>query len=231
MVLDGVEAKGAGVNPLNEYFDAVVVLGSREHRPDRAALIAAELDKYGVAYHWFEAHWKPVNHLGKPSANLGCTSSHRSILGAICLAGWQRTLILEDDNTFIHDGWEEMFSGMIGEVPPDFDFLFLGGSFAEDPVKRISESVVQTRGMMTTSSMAVSLGLARRAAPHLTGDVGIDVLYHPYQREGRSYLFDPRLCVQRKGLSDIQGIETDGSQSMLDPHHLARLDAGEQTCI
>lgn len=219
-------------NPLNEYFDKVIVIASKEHRPDRYALITEELARYGVEYQIFNAHWRPISHLGTESGNMGCTSSHRSVLGAICLAEWPRTLILEDDCTFVDSQWPEMFSAMIGEVPTNWKFLFLGASFAEDPKRRVSGSVIETNGLMTTSSYGITLETARKVAPYVGGDTGIDALYHGFQREGGCFLLDPRLAVQRAGLSNIQGIVIDPSQSMLDTAHLTRLDArGGDDCI
>lgn len=213
------------MNILNEYFDQVIWIGSQEHRPDRAFLMRAQLAKWDIDALYFNGHWKPIDHLGKENANFGCTSSHRSVLGYICLAGFERTLVLEDDCLFVDDQWPEMFAEMVKEVPADWDFLFLGASYAEDPKYRVSGSVIRTNGLMTTSSFGITLAQARKMAPYIGGEAAIDTLYQKYQREGKSFIFDPRICVQRAGLSNIQGIEIDPGQSMLDRSHLERLDA------
>lgn len=148
------------MNPLNRYFDKVIWIGSKEHRPDRAAEMEAELAKWGIEALYFSAHWKPEN-----SGNWGCSASHRSVLGLICAMGWARTLILEDDNAFVDSQWPEMFSEMVLEVPDDWQFLFLGGGYAEDPKRRVSGSVIQTNAMMTTSSYGITLEMAPALRP------------------------------------------------------------------
>jgi GR25 family glycosyltransferase involved in LPS biosynthesis len=209
---------------LNSYFDAVIWIGSREHRPDRADLLEAQLERYGIEATHFNAHWKPLDHLGNPSGNMGCTASHRGVLELICHNEWWRTLILEDDAMFVSDDWPDQFDAMIREVPDDWAFLFLGASYAEAPKRRVSGSVIQANGLMTTSSYGITYEMARLMAPHISGIGPIDSLYQGWQRAYPTYILDPRLCVQRPGYSDLQDRESDNSQSMLDRAHVDRLD-------
>lgn len=210
------------MNILNRYFDQVVWIGSKEHRPDRYAEMEAELKKWGIEARHFNAHWKPGG-----SGNWGCSASHRSVLGLICAMEWRRTLILEDDNTFVDSSWPEMFEAVIPEIPDDWAFLFIGGGYAEDPKRRINGSVIQTNAMMTTSSYGISLAMARHCAPFVGGNSGIDSQYHAAQREFPSYCLDPRLCVQRDSWSDLADNFSRNHNSMLDRAHVDRLDAGE----
>jgi GR25 family glycosyltransferase involved in LPS biosynthesis len=201
---------------LNTYFDKIFWIGST-HRPDKEAAILAQLSGLGVQAQKFEAHWKPVS--DRPSGNFGCTSSHRGVLEHICQnPHWRRTLILEDDAMFM-EGFGDKFHTAISDAPLLWDFLFLGGSYAETPKKRFNKHWIQTNGLMTTSSYGITCEMARKMAPHISGDVGIDSLYHQFQRDNLCYMMTPRLVVQRPSYSDIQERDCDNSMSMLDSRH------------
>jgi GR25 family glycosyltransferase involved in LPS biosynthesis len=206
------------MHTLNSVFDKIIWIGS-EHRPDRAEQMTAQLKKFGITAEHFEAHWKPIDHTGKPSGNFGCTSSHRGVLELICHNRWQRTLILEDDATFVDDSWPEQFDALIEEVPIDWCFLFLGCGYAEPPIKRVSEGIIRSGALLTTSSYAITFEMARRIAPHIYGIGPIDNLMHEWQRKYPCYVFNPRIMVQRPSFSDLQDRMSDNSVSMLDRKH------------
>lgn len=203
---------------LNDYFDHVVWIGSI-HRPDRAAAMEAQLAKFKIVAERFEAHWKPIDHTGKPSGNFGCTSSHRGVLELICHHGWKRTLVLEDDAAFVDDSWPEQFDAMIREVPDDWDWLFLGAGYAENPIARVNGSVIRAGRLLTTSSYGITLAMARKIAPHVYGTGPVDSLFGGWQREAKTYVFSPRLMIQADGMSDLTGQYSRNSNSMLDTHH------------
>lgn len=203
---------------LNSFFDRVYWVGS-VNRPDRAALMEEQLAHYGIVAERFEAVWKPVDHLGKPNGNMGCTASHRAVLDLIVRHGWRQALVLEDDAQFIEDTWPEQFDAMIGEVPDDWQMLFLGAGYAEDPIARVSGSVIRAGALMTTSSYGIRLEMARRMAPHISGIGPIDSLYHDWQRKFPTYIFSPRLMDQRPGYSDLCERENDSGPSMRDTAH------------
>lgn len=203
---------------LNDYFQKIIWIGS-VNRPDRAAAMETQLAKFKITAERFEAHWKPVDHTGKASGNFGCTASHRGVLELICHFKWPRTLVLEDDAAFVEDSWPEQFESMIGEVPADWDFLFLGAGYAEDPIARVSGSVIRAGRLLTTSSYGITLAMARKIAPHISGVGPIDSLYGGWQREAKTYVFSPRLMIQADGMSDLTGQYSRNSNSMLDTHH------------
>ncbi len=207
---------------LNSFFDKVLWIGS-VHRPDRAELMEAQFARFKIKAERFEAVWKPIDHLGKPNGNLGCTSSHRGVLDLICRRRWDKTLVLEDDAQFVDDSWPEQFDAMVPEVPDDWQFFFLGAGYAEDPIARVSGSVIRAGALMTTSSYGIRLTMARRMAPHISGIGPIDSLYHQWQRKYPTYIFSPRLMVQRPGWSDLQECESNNAMSMLDRAHEERL--------
>lgn len=208
---------------INTFFDRVIWIGSPGKRPDRAGEMLRQLHKFGIEATRFEAHWKPIDHLGKPNGNLGCTSSHRGVLELICHHRWESTLVLEDDAQFVDDSWPEQFDAMVREVPKDWQFLFLGAGYAEDPIARVSDAVIRAGALMTTSSYGIRYEMARRMAPHISGIGPIDSLYHGWQRKYPTYIFSPRLMVQRAGYSDLQECDSNNGMSMLDRAHEERL--------
>ncbi len=213
------------MNPINDYFDKVIWINA-DARADRHGRMWGQLALLGIEAVRFRAHWKPIDHNGRQSSNMGCTASHRGVLELICHNGWDRTLVLEDDNVFL-ENFMSRFEEFVRQVPDKWDFLFLGGSYAENPKGRLTQNVVHTNGLMTTSSYGISLEMARKMAPHISGCVGIDTLYHDFQRKGTCLMFTPRLCVQGAGYSDIQDREADHSMSMLDERHECMLLNGQ----
>lgn len=203
---------------LNDYFDRVIWIGS-VNRPDRAAQMEAQLAKFKIVAERFEAHWKPIDHLGNPNGNFGCTSSHRGVLELIAHNRWARTLVLEDDAAFVDDSWPEQFDAIIREVPADMAFLFLGCGYAEKPIARVSDGIIRSGGLMTTSSYGITHEMARRMAPFIAGIGPVDSLFQEWQRKFPCYVFNPRIMVQRPSFSDLQEKMSDNSVSMLDRAH------------
>lgn len=202
---------------IEEYFDHIVLI-NLERRKDRLAESLQQFHKLGinlgeVSVILFTGHDMPGD------GNRGCTASHRGVLELICHHRWQRTLILEDDFHVVHDDCQERFGAMIGEVPNDWDMLYLGGHYGEKPRERVSPHVIRINHMKTTSSYAVTLEQARRMAPHIYGVGPIDELYLKCHMENNCYIFDPRLMIQRPGFSDLQGHVMDNGGCMSDMRH------------
>jgi hypothetical protein len=110
---------------------------------------------------------------------------------------------------------------MIPEVPDDWQMLYLGGHYAENPQSRVSPHVIRINQMKTTSSYAVTLDAARVMAPFIHGAIPIDELYADFNRNLRSYIFQPRLMIQADGYSDLQQHWMSNEGCMTDPHHEA----------
>lgn len=200
---------------IEEYFDRVVLI-NMERRRDRLEECGREFEKLGFGNEtvtMFRGHDMPGD------GNRGCTASHRGVLELICHHGWERTLVLEDDFGVVHADAQERFAGMIGDVPADWEMLYLGGHYAEKPIARVSPNVVRCGHMKTTSSYGITLECARRLAPWICGVGPIDELYAATHQAGRTYIFQPRLMVQRAGFSDLQGHWMDNSGCMLDGRH------------
>lgn len=200
---------------LQEYFDRIVLIHLKR-RVDRWEECLVQLRKGGIGLEEvtvFEGHDMPGD------GNRGCTASHRGVLELIGHHGWERTLILEDDFHVEHEDMQERFGSMIGDVPDDWEMLYLGGHYGEKPIARVSSHVIRCSRMLTTSSYAVTREFARRMAPWVCGIGPIDTLYYATHMEGRCYIFQPRLMVQRAGVSDLQCHYMDNGGCMRDTAH------------
>lgn len=204
---------------LNTYFDKILVI-NRAARMDRLANVRRQCEKFGITLERFEAHDMADCLVdGKPNGNFACTASHRGVLELICHHRWQRTLILEDDFQIVDESFPEMFDSMIGEVPDDWDFLFLGGGYGEAPIARVNGSVIRAGRMLTTSSYGITYAMARKIAPNLFGVGPVDSAISGWHREAKTYVLSPRLMVQADGMSDLTGEYSRNKNSMLDTHH------------
>lgn len=160
-----------------------------------------------------------VIHNGRVNGNAGCTASHRALCEIIAFNKWPRVLILEDDFECIHEDTQQRFSDMIGEVPNDWDMLYLGGHYADAPQKRISPHVIKFNRMLTTSSYGITWQMARRIAPYLHSDFPIDSLYSGFTPHHNCYIFQPRLFIQAPSHSDLTETHSMNGPCMLDPNH------------
>lgn len=210
----------------NDYFSRIFCI-NLARRADRWSHVEEQCRRWGLQVERFEGYDQIVDDDGRVSGNCGCTASHRALLEVIAYHRWPRVLILEDDFEVCVPDFNDRFTAMIGEVPEDWDMLYLGGSYGEPPQYRHSEHVVRINRMMTTSSYAVTDRTARRLAPYVYGNGPIDSLYGPFHRDARCYIFQPRLMVQCPGLSDLTHYHMDNGPSMLDPHHEDMLLGGE----
>lgn len=209
---DNIQPIQTTMTSLNEYFDHIICI-NLNRRPDRWQHAEAEFKKHNFTAMRFEGHDMPG------WGNNGCTASHRGVLELISHHKWPRTLVLEDDFECVHDDMTAKFASMIGEVPADWEMLYLGGHYAEAPVERISGHVIRPGHLKTTSSYAVTYEAARKMAPHIFGIGPIDELYAKWNRELRCFIFQPRLMIQYNNYSDLQERECNNGPCMLDTRH------------
>lgn len=229
------------MSAFSSYWSKIFVI-NRDSRADRLSHVIEQSKRYGFDFERFLAHE------GTPAlfdssnifdGNRGCTSSHRGVLELIAhygeRQGWNRVLILEDDfeivepdgsKAFQHDvhalrqypfnrQWEEIEP----EIPKDWDMLYIGGQYGEDPKRRVSPHIIETNAMLTTSSYGVTPRVARMLCPHIFGHGPIDSLYGEWNRRLKCYCLQPRLMVQYTNLSDIQNRVMDNATCMMDPNH------------
>lgn len=231
------------MSKFNDYFDLIYVI-NRDCRTDRRQHVMAQVRKYDlplekiVWFRAFEGDPSPFEEGGTFNGNRGCTASHRAILDEIAgpiFSELECVLVLEDDFEIVepdpskpwqHDNhsdrtlpFHEQFDAVIGEVPDDWEMLYLGGHYAEKPQQRVSKHVIRTNAMLTTSSYAIRPGVARRMAPHIFGIGPIDTLYGAWNRILKCYCLQPRLMVQYTSKSDLNGEVKNNAIAMLDPNH------------
>lgn len=211
-------AGNSSMSKFENYFDKIFIL-NRAARTDRWQHCVEEMDRFGITkYERFDAYDHALID-GWVGGNGGCTASHRAMLDVIAYHKWPRTLILEDDFKIVREDFHSIFSQIIDVVPTDWQMLYLGGHYQEKPHSRVNLNVIRTGGILTTSSYAVTWQTARLIAPNIYGSGPIDALYLKWNRELKTYMFQPRLIVQHESYSDLQGRVMDNSGCMLDASH------------
>ena len=205
---------------INDFFERVICINPKCNA-DRWGLAVAEADKHGIVMDRFEGYEGVLNGNGKVDGVLCVSASHRAVLDATVYNKWKSALIFEDDFLFRFEDSQQIFSEMIGEVPSDWDMLFLGGHYAENPIRRISEHVIQTGGMHCVHAYGVTQAFARFAAPRMHGGGAPDSMYCNWQKQLKSYIFQPRLVLQRPGVSGCSGRFEDYTGCLTDGRHEA----------
>lgn len=228
------------MNTPASWFDAVFII-NLDRRTDRWAQAQREAEKILLPdslYQRFSAYGYLVDETANINGNLGCTTSHRAVLEIIAHHHYERALVLEDDFMLrpkrAHEKrWDMerdffgLFDAVTQELPCDWKMLYLGGQYAENPKRRYSPHLIETNGVLTTSSYVVGWKQARHMAPHIQGIGPIDNLYHRFNRERGCFMAFPRFFVQRPGLSDLTGRIDENATAMEDEHHEDMLLEGE----
>lgn len=231
-------------NILNVHFEKIFVINLAK-RTDRWEHFKTQLGRMGnPQVERFEAYGDVVDHTGKVNGNCGCTASHRALLELIAFHRWKHVLIFEDDAKVrkeVEDDtpqrklvpldltrFENLIDYMVTEAG-DYDMLYLGGSYGENPKRRHSKHVIQTNSVMTTSSYAVTWQQARKMAPYIGGVGPIDSLYHQFNRESKCFMIQPRLFVQYPNFSDLTESQCENETSMTDLAHEEMLIEGKWT--
>jgi hypothetical protein len=131
------------------------------------------------------------------------------------------------------------FDTMVQYVPDDWDILYLGGGYAGPPIARVHKHVVRCGRMFTTGSYGVTRKFAgvwsdavdastkaeadtRGIHPYDVGIGSIDGVFCEYfatNLTNKFYIFQPRLMIQRKSKSDLNGQTNSYLFSMTDPVH------------
>lgn len=203
--------------------DKIIVIGLAR-RTDRRERFDAEMKKLGIKSHvWFDGYDRPSLGGNPPSGNAGCTASHRGVLELIAFNKWERALVFEDDTIIRPDfspetAANQLFVGL-SEVPRNAEIIYLGGSYANNPKRRISKHVIEVSRMMTTSSYIINWTMAKKMAPHIYGGAPIDVLFSGFTEHGNSYCIHPRVFVQGPSMSDLTDSMAENITSMLDERH------------
>lgn len=134
----------------------------------------------------------------------------------------------------------ERFDQMVQHVPIDWDVFYLGCGYGSNPIARVHKHVIRCGRMLTTSSYAITKKFAKvwteltnagcvtkfrewgLPLPENILDAHpgpIDSLFGDYAYSHNYYVFQPRLMVQRQGLSNITLESSDYIDSMCNPIH------------
>lgn len=198
-----------------KFFDGRIFVINVAARQDRMAHFDAMAKRVGFAYTRFEATTGMMVD-GRVNNNASCTNSHQRLLEMQIANGWPRLFAYEDDCDIIYRDFHERWERFERELPADWDQLFLGGGYAEPPLKRLSPHVIRCGRMMTTSSYGIALAHAKRVAPALIGIGPVDSAMAGFQREALTVVISPRVAVQYPNFSDLQGCHMSNAMSMLD---------------
>ena len=208
---------------LESFFDHIVVI-NLARRPDRLSHFAAEMKQIGIT------KWERFNAIdaGPDPGNHGCSASHRAVMDMVVRNGWRNCMVFEDDAT-VRDPYRGSFNEEVApifdECPDDFDMLYLGGHYGNDPRAWFSRHLILMGQMKTTSSYGVTLKSARELRdiiPVGTGD-SIDNLYGGYNESKLCLISEPRFFVQYNNYSDLQKRPMNNTPCMEDTGHVSRL--------
>lgn len=212
------------MTPFEAFFDSNIWVINLARRPDRLAHFTEQMKKIGVK------HWNRFEAIdaGPDMGNHGCTASHRALLDHIAKSGARRAFIFEDDATIrpqFEAGFNQEAGIALGELPQDWDMVYLGGHYAEDPRGWFSNHLILMGQMKTTSSYGVTAKSAaelRDLIPVGSGD-SIDNLLSGYTAAQRCFITEPRFFVQYENYSDLQKRTMNNAPCMEDTGHVMRL--------
>lgn len=206
-----------------KFFPGGIHVVNLARRPDRLLHFSNEMKMIGVS------NWQRFEAVdaGKDWGNTGCCASHKKLLDQIARAG-NTAFVFEDDAAVrrqFRDSFHMDVAPVLRELPADWDLIYLGGGYGEDPQGWFSKHLIRINGMKTTSSYGITAKAAREISdmiPPGTHDA-IDELFSAYCREHNCFICEPRLFVQYQNYSDLQKREMNNAPSMEDRGHVERL--------
>lgn len=200
---------------LHDIFGDRIFCINVASRVDRWTHAQALFEKHGFKAIRFEAVTGIVVN-GQVSGDSGCTASHRALLDLMVLGQWPNMLVLEDDFDILHEDFMDKACRIIAELPADYDLVYLGGHYGEQPIARHSPHLIRCGRFLTTSSYGITLKMAEKMRESIQGIGPIDSLYGGFHRDNQCFVADPRLIVQFPSVSDLQNRHMDNSAAMLD---------------
>lgn len=140
--------------------------------------------------------------------------------------------ILNGEGAFV-----ERFEAMIPFLPK-YDFLYLGGGYAEKPIARFSRHVIQCGMVKGTHAYAITHDAAVRWTDWIDGKTNgdpdnncgaSDDIVSGASHDGfKFYMLQPRLLTQRPSYSDLTKTTTNYLDSMTNPDHEAMFPGGPE---
>jgi hypothetical protein len=212
------------MTPFEKFFDGNLIYINLAHRVDRRKNFENEMKNLGIEnYERFDAI-----DAGKGFGNHGCCASHRAVMDLIVKRGLRRAFVFEDDSVVrqqFRDSFHDTVAAPLRELPEDWDIVYLGGGYADDPQGWHSRHLIRINAMKTTSSYGITakaaLGL-RDYIPENCGQ-GIDDIFSGYFADKQAFISEPRLFIQYNNYSDLQQAVLNNGMSMEDVGHVTRL--------
>jgi len=236
---------------LEQHFDACFCINLKR-RSDRRAECLREIEEHFGTQPGFVEFWDGYDH--PTHGHSGCTRSHRELLRHIASKGCNRVLVLEDDFAVVtldrlraakfHPGsqvWEthcrinngngnlnERFGALSYFIPDDYDVIYLGAGYGENPISRLNKHVIRCGFMQTTSSYGITGAFAKKWTETVDAQTDGDLERHPgpidnvfgsMSHDHKYYVFQPRLMYQRESMSNITDRVDSYLYSMTDPNH------------
>lgn len=196
-----------------DWFDAVYVI-SLPDAAERRAAITQQLQSVGI-HDWEFVYAEPPaagftmsNMRRNPRAEFGCNLSHaRAILESVA-CGALRSLCVEDDIVFL-PGAIERLTATIGELPPVWDVLYLGGH-PREPVTRYSEHLVRVGRWSCAEAYALNGLAVDRLLDYWLNRIGqphamFDFILGEFAAANHGYCVYPPITAQAVGYSTIGG--------------------------
>lgn len=241
-----------------KYFDRIFVI-NLDRRTDRWAECVAEFKTAKIPMDYV-TRWSAYENAATPQS--AGTHTHRDILRYITKNKVERSLILEDDfsaittkmltdaghikgrkvldtHCSIMDGngtFAERFEAMMPFLPADYDFLYLGGGYGENAVRRYSRHVIQCNSMKGTHAYAVTGMAAAKWTAWIDYKTGGDLDFNcgaaddmitSASHDGfKFYCLQPRILTQRPSFSDLTNRMESYLDSMTNPDHEWKLVEG-----
>jgi len=214
---------------LNEFFDQVCYI-NLDKRKDRFKRMEGVLDDNGINAFRVPAiegnawNWKADKYPHPMRAFdgvAGGASTQIQILTQAMADGKSSVLILEDDVDFV-DNFQQKFDLWSGDVPEDWDILYLGGMNGDGAIFRITEHMYQVTNMMSTHAYAVSEKAYHRVINTMMANFpslvdSPDGHLRKLQQTLNVYAFNPPMAWQISEYSDIQHGHRDYSEQMKKP--------------
>jgi GR25 family glycosyltransferase involved in LPS biosynthesis len=212
---------------INEYFDQVYVLNLQK-RPERMILADKRMKFCEIDYVKFnavdgsvmrrvwESYHKENQYFSNPSY-LGCAISHLSIYRDALEKGYNKIVILEDDNRIKRDA-NQAFNAVKDQIPEDWMLLHLGFIPLTDDCSQwsynvfldrfISPNVFRSKNLWGLYAYGITAPLMQEILETYDRDFPMELdrffVTNIQQREG-CYGVTPQLFAADDGVSDNSG--------------------------
>lgn len=217
---------------IDQYFDCVYLLNLQK-RPQRMEISDKRMRFCEIEYTKFGATdgsvmgpvWKAFSeknfHFKNPNY-LGCAISHLSIYRDALERGYEKILILEDDNRIRYDA-NKHFEKILPQIPESFELLYLGFIPLSDDCTRwdynvfssnfISPNVFTSKNLWGLYAYGISSSLMAELLEIYSNEFPMELdryFVNFIQPRGKSYGITPQIFAAEDGESDNSGVNETG---------------------